>query len=754
MLRDAVGKNDGVLTNGPTWDISGGRYALGFDGTDDKVLASHRLGTAVSKCTLAIWMRKLASGDVVISSIGSETTLSRFHISWFSDGNIYWTVENGSATFGQVSQSFSSDWKHYVLQYDGAALSNETRLKAFVDGKQLSLTYNGTIPATAISNSVVTIGAGSGVFSKGQIDDVRIYDRPLSDSEIRLLATRRGIAYEPKRTRKWYFRGFSPKKKLLEAKITSTIPGSYQTGYAPRDGEPVYPELWKNCVGAWSAGLGATGGILRDQSGLDNHGTLTNMDPGTDWVISNGSYALDFDGVNDSVDIGRPAVIDNLINDYTITAWVRPTGSFANFRNIIAKGDLISLQFGIIVPSTGIWRAQFTDANDVTGGQLTLNKWSFVAYKMSAGVATTYQDGLAVNSGSRTTSTKAASFEIGRDTPNNRNFLGNIDDVRLYNRPLSDSEIKTLATRRNIAYEYKRPRTLFRAYDPIKQVGVGKITSIIPGGYHTGVGGVNNEPAYPELTKGLVGGWCPSLGVTGGLLRDNSGQGNHGTLTNMDPGTDWVVSGGRYALDFDGSNDYTVTSRLLKDCPNNYTVCLWANIRALPTSGNLQSILSSYDVVGSNHTGLDFRLYNNSGTQSIGFIMGDNNGGPAGNDQAYTLPTNTWISLIARRLGSSLNCFLNGVSITTHSAPEGIANTKSFYIGTFGPYTPFGGAFLERYFNGVLDDIRIYDRALSDNEIRLLASRRGIGYDYKTHRSYSKTQSSGLLKRLILTGQT
>ena len=37
---------------------------------------------------------------------------------------------------------------------------------------------------------------------------------------------------------------------------------------------------------------------------------------------------------------------------------------------------------------------------------------------------------------------------------------------------------------------------------------------------------------------------------------DRSGYGNHGTLTNMDPGTDWVPSGGKLALDFDVSNDY------------------------------------------------------------------------------------------------------------------------------------------------------------------------------------------------------
>ena len=73
------------------------------------------------------------------------------------------------------------------------------------------------------------------------------------------------------------------------------LPASYSNGFAPRDGQPLYPELWRGCVGAWCPSLGPTGLTLRDWSGFGNHGTLTNMDPGTDWVLSGGRYALDFD---------------------------------------------------------------------------------------------------------------------------------------------------------------------------------------------------------------------------------------------------------------------------------------------------------------------------------------------------------------------------------------------------------------------------------------------------------------------------
>jgi len=47
----------------------------------------------------------------------------------------------------------------------------------------------------------------------------------------------------------------------------------------------------------------------------------------------------------------------------------------------------------------------------------------------------------------------------------------------------------------------------------------------------------------------------------GSTAYDKSGKGNDGTLTNMDPGTDWVTDKYGYALDFDGSDNMDLTSK-------------------------------------------------------------------------------------------------------------------------------------------------------------------------------------------------
>ena len=41
------------------------------------------------------------------------------------------------------------------------------------------------------------------------------------------------------------------------------LPASYANGFAPRDGQPLYPGLWRGCAGAWNPGLGVVGPTVR-----------------------------------------------------------------------------------------------------------------------------------------------------------------------------------------------------------------------------------------------------------------------------------------------------------------------------------------------------------------------------------------------------------------------------------------------------------------------------------------------------------
>jgi hypothetical protein len=168
------------------------------------------------------------------------------------------------------------------------------------------------------------------------------------------------------------------------------------------------------------------------------------MDPATDWVVDDGQLCLDFDGSNDYVAIGRPNQIDPITDDFTLSVWCKPTGSFQSFRNVIGKASNAAGQFGISVDSGGTWYAQFGNASATAGGNMSLNVWYFLSYTLKATQAVLYQNGVRVNSSTTSTAVIAADMQIGADVTNGRYFAGQIDDYQFRNRALNASEMLQL----------------------------------------------------------------------------------------------------------------------------------------------------------------------------------------------------------------------------------------------------------------------------------------------------------------------
>lgn len=102
------------------------------------------------------------------------------------------------------------------------------------------------------------------------------------------------------------------------------LPGSYANGFAPRDGQPLYPELWPRhrCEVAANPSLGPTGSILRDWSGKARHISLLN---GTSF--SGGG--LQFDGTDD-YSTGTSTAIGT--GDYTLMFRVKKAASGSTLR--------------------------------------------------------------------------------------------------------------------------------------------------------------------------------------------------------------------------------------------------------------------------------------------------------------------------------------------------------------------------------------------------------------------------------------
>lgn len=244
--------------------------------------------------------------------------------------------------------------------------------------------------------------------------------------------------------------------------------GSYATGFAKRDGIPHYPSLWQNCVAAWEPTLGPSGSVLRDWSGYGRHGTLTNMAPGTDWIVKEGRYALDYDDTDDYVKVADGTIAATLPNS-TVSVWFRTTNlsvssGYAIYCERAASGsDIFKIDYGD--PSSQgeplfTWR---NDAGSLT--QLRLgtvpaandDEWHHFAVRIVGTSVKIFYD--VVYTATGTISTKSFTnsgleCRIGGDPASaTSSWGGQLGGFQIWNRGLSDNEISLLGLRPAITFE-------------------------------------------------------------------------------------------------------------------------------------------------------------------------------------------------------------------------------------------------------------------------------------------------------------
>jgi hypothetical protein len=217
------------------------------------------------------------------------------------------------------------------------------------------------------------------------------------------------------------------------------------------------------------------------------------------------------------------------------------------------------------------------------------------------------------------------------------------------------------------------------------------------------------------------------LGPTGLTLRDWSGRGNHGTLTSMDSGTDWVASQGGYCLDFDGTDDRVAFGSLSETgLVSNMSVSIWVYI--LNTTP-LQGIISQ---TGFSDEGWQIAVQNGS----IRF--------PVYNLNTASVTANRWnhICCVRRGTGTATNeVWINGSLVTSSSASNRLSPTYNLVIGKLYGGT---GAF---YFAGQVRDARIYSRPLCPHEIKLLGASHGIAYEMAPRRKASVQVAASFNRR-------
>ena len=196
-------------------------------------------------------------------------------------------------------------------------------------------------------------------------------------------------------------------------------------------------------VAAWSFDDGR-GSVLRASiGGLD--GTIA----GATWsAAGRNAGALLFNGVDNMVTVPAAGAI-NLTSGMTLEAWVYPT-TLLNWRTVALKEGVNNLAYALYASDAS---AKPEGLIDVGGGALALsgtgalplNSWSHLATTFDGSIQRLFLNGvqIAALAGFGSLIQTTGALRIGGNSLWGEYFSGALDDMRIYNRALSTTEIQT-----------------------------------------------------------------------------------------------------------------------------------------------------------------------------------------------------------------------------------------------------------------------------------------------------------------------
>ena len=221
----------------------------------------------------------------------------------------------------------------------------------------------------------------------------------------------------------------------------------------------------------------------------------------------------------------------------------------------------------------------------------------------------------------------------------------------------------------------------------------------------------------PNVTDGLVGWWKLDEG-TGSTAADSSGLSNNGTLTNSPTWATGQIGG---ALAFNGSSQYAYMTNVVEGT-NKFSAFCW--VKSTTTTLNA-SILSGHYSAALNKRA--WRLhYGSASTGTLSATMTSDGLTPSGgNSKTYMTPLNTfnngaWAHFGITWNAGTLTMFTNGVPV----APA--MSTDATFTNVFPSSEPCSIACVNPSTGGTtfgdvtVDDVRIYNRALSASEVQTI----------------------------------
>jgi hypothetical protein len=775
--------------------------AYSFNGTsnDISILTNNTL-QPVNEISISAWM-KLTSTQLYFStvfqlryefyndpyvsySIGSQNQIFRGGISNGSVGSLTNCPSNSPYPL--------NNWIFVTLTFDGSKIKwyENGVLKNSVD-KTGNIGYSNLHP-------VLIGGDGIGDYFTGHLDDIGMWNRALSENEIKRLYNPAGIFVQPKNIVTRTPGSGSFIVQTVDSGVTYQWQINTGTGFANLSNSVQYSGVNNDTLFVSNILQSnhnqqfrclTTAGLNRDTSniakiiipnvadnvpvnGLVGYWPFTgnaadSSGNGNNLVIDNASLTIDrnsftnsaysFNGFSSS--LTTPLNLETFPG-VTISIW----GNIVGNQNIQTLLNLTSANqqnaFGINYSQNVEAVDAYASPNSLGSIGVSKNVWNHyvISFDFASSITKFFCNGILIGvTTSSINSSKRTELNIGRHHSDSWGygwfFNGSLDEVGIWNRALSENEIKNLYNRAAI---YVQPKNIITkvnssgsfivqtadsgiTYQWQTNTGSG-FTNLSNGGQFNGVNNdtllvsnilqtnnnqqfrcltfasldkdtssiakiiVANVPQYVSI-NGLLG-WWP---FTGNAI-DSSGNGNNGTVYGSTLTTDRKGSPNK-AYSFNGTSNLIALPKLTGITNlQKVTFSFWENLQ------NQGCVFSQWSMGNpSGPIGLNAKILNNGSVhcEILGGI------GQSSNSGLFT--TNSWNHIVLQFDGTKINSnerfsvFVNGVfkgSFGLSSTPSIIGNQSDSTVLGAAVASPFWD-----YLNGKLDDIGIWDRILTQEEI-------------------------------------
>ena len=231
-------------------------------------------------------------------------------------------------------------------------------------------------------------------------------------------------------------------------------------------------------------------------------------------------------------------------------------------------------------------------------------------------------------------------------------------------------------------------------------------------------GTIFSAPSYIGLSEGLIGYWSfndndMAQSPSNTFAMDRSGNGNNGTLTGGPTRTIGRIGQG---MSFDGVDDYVLgpDAASLNFGTGNFSVSVWFKTSDI----DWNTFVNKGEIGGAQVP--DYWLFRKTNTGAIQFITAENDVDTLHTTSVTGYDDGVWHHVVCYRNGTVIGIYVDGIdrgSTTGTIRNVSADNTKPLVIGAWTQEGVQPGTYL---FSGTIDDVRVYNRALSASEIQRL----------------------------------